>query len=340
MTPIFQWNKSMTEINKQAFFIGNANVEVYLTAMTAREIFSVSKVSRVDENREHGYQRHLNENRARSIAEYLDSGNVIPGAIILSAQEGTHVTFDQESGKLSLDLGNSALFVIDGQHRLYGSHMAESNVILPVCIFNGLDQRAEVQYFIDINSTQKGVPKTLRIELMKFLSDEEDSLDTIRSRLFQDLGESPDSPLFDRTSAIASARGKVSLVPFKEALDPHLVGDILSQFSFADKKKLIINYLSAAKAVLEDIEGNDDRLTTSAFFQALFKVFEKVCRMALMHYKNYSTYSMKQVLDGIKHIDFSRHSGSNQAAINEMAREFSDLLDIHGRKLGDPTDLL
>ena len=52
MTPIFQWNKSMTEINKQAFFIGNANVEVYLTAMTAREIFSVSKVSRVDENRE------------------------------------------------------------------------------------------------------------------------------------------------------------------------------------------------------------------------------------------------------------------------------------------------
>ena len=330
----------MKKINKQAFSIGNENVEVYLTAMTAKEIFSVSKVSRVNEDPNQGYQRHLNESRARSIAEYLDSGNIIPGAIILSAQEGTNIKFDNESGRLDLDLGTNALFVIDGQHRLYGSQMAESDVVLPVCIFNGLDQRAEVQYFIDINSTQKGVPKTLRIELMKFLTEEQDSLDTMRSRLFKELGESPDSPLFDRTSATASARGKITLVPFKEALDPHLEGDILSQFSFPDKKKLIINYLSAVQGVLEEIEENDNRLTTSAFFQAIFKVFEKVCRMALTHYKNYSALSMKEVLEGIKHIDFSRHSGSNQAAINEMAKEFSDLLDIHGRKLGEPTDLL
>lgn len=329
----------MEKICKSAFNIGNEHIEVYLTAMTAKEIFNVSKVSRVNEDPNVGYQRHLNESRARSIAEYLDSGNIIPGAIILSAQEGTSVKFDHKNGKLELELKQSSLFVIDGQHRLYGSQMANSDVMLPVCIFNGLDQRAEVQYFIDINSTQKGVPKTLRIELMKFLT-EEDSLDTIRSRLFKDLGESPDSPLFDRTSATASARGKVTLVPFKEALDPHLEGEVLSQFSFDDKKKLIINYLSAVKGVLEDIEESDSRITTSAFFQAIFKVFDKVCRMALMHYKSYSAQSMREILNGIRPIDFSKHSGSNQAAINDMAKEFSDYLDIHGRRLGEPTDLL
>lgn len=330
----------MKKIKKQAFNIGNENIEVYLTAMTASEIFDVSKVSRVDENPNEGYQRHLNDSRARSIAEYLDSGNIIPGAIILSAQEGGSVNFDAATNTLELELKPNSLFVIDGQHRLYGSHLAETEVLLPVCIFKGLDQRSEVQYFIDINSTQKGVPKTLRIELMKFLTEDDDSIDTIRSRLFQELGESPESPLFDRTSATSSARGKVTLVPFKAALDRHLEGDILAQFSFSDKKRLIINYLSAVKGVLEDIEGSDNRLTTSAFFQAIFDVFEKVCRMSLTHYKNYSAYSMRLVLEGIKPIDFSKHSGSNQAAINEMAKEFSDLLDIYSRKLGEPTDLL
>ncbi|MCK7459945.1 DGQHR domain-containing protein [Idiomarina aminovorans] len=328
----------MRTIRKKAFDIGNEYINVYLTAMTAKEIFEFSKVSRVDEDPETGYQRHLNENRANSIAEYLDSGNVIPGAIILSAQEGSEVEFLNEELKLSLS--PNSLFVIDGQHRLYGSKKAESEALLPVCIFTGLDQKAEVQYFIDINSTQKGVPKTLRIELMKFLTEDETSIDAMRSKLFKELGESPDSPLFDRTSATASARGKVTLVPFKEAIDPLLEGDVLSQFSFDDKRKLIVNYLSAVQGVLEEVEGNDNRLTTSAFFQAIFKVFDKACRMALIHHKNYATSSLKDILSGIKNIDFSKHSGSNQAAIADMAREFSDLLDIHGQKLGEPKDLL
>ncbi|PKH87912.1 hypothetical protein CXF79_14945 [Colwellia sp. Bg11-28] len=56
------------------------------------------------------------------------------------------------------------------QHRLYGAKLAEQDIELPVCILKGLDQTSEVQYFIDINSTQKGVPKTLRIELREFLA--------------------------------------------------------------------------------------------------------------------------------------------------------------------------
>ncbi|AZN32540.1 DGQHR domain-containing protein [Pseudoalteromonas sp. Xi13] len=328
----------MREIKKPAFNIGNESVEVYLTAMTAKEIFSFSKVSRVNENPDKGYQRHLNESRAKSIAEYLDSGNIIPGAIILSTQQGVEISY--ENNELSMTLDNNSLFVIDGQHRLYGSHIAKTDVLLPVCIFNGLDQKAEVQYFIDINSTQKGVPKTLRIELMKFLAEDETSIDTLRSKLFSELGSSPESPLYGRTSATASARGKVTLVPFKDAIDPLLEGDVLSQFSFEDKKKLLINYLSATEGVLEEIDGNNDRLTTSAFFQAIFKIFDKVCRMSLTHHKSYSSSSMKNILTGIKPIDFSKHSGSNQATVSGMAKEFSDLLDIYSKRMGEPTDLL
>ncbi len=327
----------MASIQKQAFSIGNDSVDYYVTVMTAKEIFEFSKVSRVDEDARLGYQRHLSEKRAEAIAEYINSGNIIPGAIILSAQKNADLQYS--NGILTINLIPGSFFVIDGQHRLYGSELANEEVSLPVCILDGLDHAAEVKYFIDINSTQKGVPKTLRIELMKFLS-EPDSIDATRNRLFKDLNESPESPLFERMSSTSSAPGRLSLVPFQVAIDSLLNGDILGQFSYEDKKKLLINYLSAVEATLEKMEEKSSRLTTSAFFQAIFKIFEKVCHLSIMHNKNYSLSSMSKVLEGIVNVDMSKHTGSNQAAINELAQEFSMSLELHSQKLGTPSDLL
>jgi DGQHR domain-containing protein len=335
----FQVNrtKPMNTIVKKAFSIGNESIDYYVTVMTAKEIFAFSKVSRVDEDPKSGYQRLLSERRAEAIAEYLNSGNIIPGAIILSAQKNADLKF--ANGNLTITLTPGSFFVIDGQHRLYGSDMANEDISLPVCIMNGLDHAAEVKYFIDINSTQKGVPKTLRIELMKFLS-EPDSIDGTRNRLFKELNESPESPLYERMSATSSAPGRLSLVPFQVAIDPLLNGDILGQFTFEDKKKLLINFLSAVEISLEKMEQTSSRLTTSAFFQAIFKIFDKVCHLSIMHSKNYSLSSMGKIMDGIVGVDLSRHTGSNQAAINELAAEMSTLLELHSQKLGTPSGLL
>jgi DNA sulfur modification protein DndB len=174
---------------------------------------------------------------------------------------------------------------------------------------------------------------------MKFLS-EPDSIDATRNRLFKELNEIPESPLYERMSATSSAPGRLSLVPFQAAIDPLLNGDILGQFTYDDKKKLLINFLSAVDASLEKMEGKSNRLTTSAFFQAIFKIFDKVCHLSIMHNKNYSLASMSKIMDGIAGVDLSRHTGSNQAAINELAAELSTLLELHSQKLGTPSDLL
>jgi DGQHR domain-containing protein len=327
----------MKSITKEAFSLGNGNIDYYVTVMSAEEIFEFSKVSRVEEDPREGYQRNLSEKRAAAIAEYLNSGNIIPGAIVLSAQSKANLSYS--NGKLTIDLIPGSFFVIDGQHRLYGSKMATDDVLLPVCIFDGLDHSAEVHYFLDINSNQKGVPKTLRIELMKFLA-EPDSIDAIRNRLFKDLNESPESPLYDRMNATSSGPGKLSLVPFQLAIDPLLTGDILGQFSYEDKKRLLINYLTAVEGALDRMEVKSGTLVTSAFFQAIFKVFEKVCHLSIMHNKNYSATSMSQILDGIVGVDMDRYSGSNQQAINELSSELASLLEIHSQKLGTPVGLL
>jgi len=319
--------------------IGANDTHCYVTVMNAKKIFDISTVSRVDDNPKDGYQRLLNEKRAKDIAAYLDDGNIIPGSIILSAQNGCSVTFDDNTKLINIDTKDGELFVIDGQHRLYGASMCEKDVLLPVCIFVELDLKQEVQYFLDINSNQKGVPKTLRIELLKFLSEPE-SKDAVLIQLFKDLGESIISPLYGKTSATTSVPGKISHVPFRNALEPLIEGKTIRGFDYERKKVLIINYLNAVETTLKLMDGGGRKLTSSAFFQAIFKIFEEVCSYSLTYFKNYKQESFEKVLYGIAKLDFEKHSGSNQQTIKQMSDEMLTLLDIHMNTLDAPSDLL
>lgn len=329
----------MNDNTYTAWNIGTEQTPCYVTVMDANEIFKLSKVSRVDEDVEEGYQRVLSAKRASDIADYLDEGNIIPGSIILSAQNGFDVDFDTTTNQLTLKPNNGLLFVIDGQHRLWGASKSKQKVLMPVCIFTNLELRQEVQYFLDINSNQKGVPKTLRLELLKFLS-EPDTKEDILIRLFSELGSEVDSPLFGRTSPTKFTSGKITHVPFHKALEPLVEDGTLKKFEYKDKKVLLINYLESFEELLISIEGSSKRLTNSAFFQAIFKIFEVTCEYSLSYFKNYKKESFDEILDGIKSIDLSKYDGSNQQTINSLSSEMSSLLEIHIRKFNTPDDLL
>lgn len=326
-------------IVKKAFDLSSSNnVKYYLTVMNVYELFQLSTVSRANEdNPSEGYQRFLNTKRAKDIAEYVDSGNIIPGAIILSAQERANIKY--EKGKIYIKKIPNSFFVIDGQHRLYGMEMAESQINVPVCILVGLSLQQEVQYFIDINSFQKGVPKTLRIALMKFLA-EPDSLDAIRHDLFEELNSDTSSPLCGKLTRTESKKGKLSLVPFQNSLDSLLLTGTLGSYPIDTKKKILINYLCAFRDWLQEREGSSDRLITASFFQAIFKIFEKVCTLTLAHFQNYQEESFSKILSEMPSLNFEEHSGSNDQAISKLATEFDDLLNVANHKLGTPQGLV
>lgn len=123
---------------------------------------SICFVSRRDEDPEKGFQRTLNETRAKDIARYLDElKGTIPSALILSAQDNARFAYDSNKGELSFVTNSNSFMVLDGQHRLYGLIKATKNYSIPVIIFNKLNTAQEVNLFIDINTTQKGVPTTL-----------------------------------------------------------------------------------------------------------------------------------------------------------------------------------
>lgn len=313
-----------------AFDLSRANTGFYLTALDAKTLFPLCRVERVAANAEQGFQRQLDSPRARRIAKYLEE-RVIPGAIVLSTQTQHPAIFDAITGNLTISDTPGSLLVIDGQHRLYGAKIASDNpngpnVVLPVCILTGLSLTDEVQYFIDINSTAKGVPKTLRIELTKFLVSQ-DSVDDIRLRLFRDLNSESDSPLCGKLSAEQKGPGYLSHVPFEIAINKILSGDRLKDLEYLQKKALIKNYLSGVYSNLLEAELSP-KLTQSAFFQAIFRVFDKACDSALLLRGNFKPESFEYVFEALHRVNFEYHTGTNDEAINNLEKDLIDKLDI------------
>lgn len=313
-----------------AFDLSLGDTGLYLTAVKPSDIFSFTRVSRVEEDPEVGFQRALEAHRVKRIAEYIGEGKVVPGAIILSAQDPSQIFFDASSKKIQFPAEPGFFLVIDGQHRLYGSLKAETergiDLKIPVCILSNLSHAEEVQYFIDINGNQKGVTKTLRIELTKFLVEEE-SIDAIRLRLFDDLNSDPESPLFGHLSATRRAVGVISHVPFKAALDKILDKDPLKKLDYVKKKKLLNNFLSGVLYNLEEVDQGK-KIFQSAFFQAIFRVFEKSCEISLMYYRNYSKKSFETMFEFLQDINFESYSGSNEETISNLSKEISMMLDV------------
>ena len=318
-------------VSFKAFDLSSGSVGLYLIALKPSEIFNYTKVSRIEEDPERGYQRLLDKHRVTKIATYINGGKIVPGSVILSAQDSSAISFNSKTSELTFPAEEGFFLVIDGQHRLYGSIKAErefhSKIKIPICILTNLSHVEEVQYFIDINGNQKGVSKTLRIELTKFLLEDDYSIDAIRLRLFDDLNTSPDSPLFGKLSATRRGVGVISHVPFKDALDKVLELPLLKKLKYEQQKKLITNYLVGIHDNLEAIDQGK-RLFQSNFFQAIFRVFDLATNAAKLYYGDFSEETFSELFKVIQDLDFEMHSGTNKEALSNLVKDISNRLDV------------
>ena len=166
------------------------------------------------------YQRLIQKSRLQKIREFVeaDSGhNFFPNSLIVSIDSGkTGIQFDRAGknvqvegssskiGRLTLPQCYHSIYVIDGQHRLYGysgTKYANKNTI-PVVAFVDLDKATQVKMFMDINENQKKVSKSLRnILTVDLFFDSKIAEQRQRALMLyfgQKLGEDKASPLFGR----------------------------------------------------------------------------------------------------------------------------------------------
>ncbi len=293
--------------------------EYYLASFVAKDLFNLTTVTRADEDPETGYQRTLSKGRVNKIATYLNDGHLIPGSLILSST-AANANYDSDRKKLIIEKNNSSLLVIDGQHRLYGAYKSEETVYLPVCIFFGLDKSTEVQYFLDVNGHQMGVPKTLRLELEKFTADE-NSEEFLLKVLFDELDYNPESPLSGKMSRTKSVSGKLSHVAFQNAMKPLLAKAPFNVFTLEQKKKVLINFMLALEVITTELFGDNRKVANSAFFQAVMSCFMDICHVANSNFGGYKQSHFEKALEPISNINWDYHSGTNKSAIKSLSQE-------------------
>ena len=174
----------------------------------------VSHRSKVDKDALGTYQRLLRKKRLKDIAEFInETGGVFPTNIVVNFRDVKGLRFDAAGpstdaptvlGTLYLPNTYKCAWIIDGQHRLYGFAQSDwsNRGRIPVLAFENLDPSDEMKMFVDINSKQVKVPRSLLVELGPELpvSNEgpEQSLKVLQSQIAIDLSESNESPLWDR----------------------------------------------------------------------------------------------------------------------------------------------
>lgn len=184
------------------------------------------------------YQRMISKSRLRAIGQYISEEGVFPTNIVVNLEKDRVVQFErgkQEGdtdgalfGWLTLHPSFGAAWIIDGQHRLfaYSGHPRATSSYLTVLAFAGLSASRQAQLFVDINSEQRRMKRSLLVELDAVLKweseDDEKRVSAVISKAGMVLDEDRESPLHGRLLPADVARTEIrciSLTAFANALD-------------------------------------------------------------------------------------------------------------------------
>lgn len=159
------------------------------------------------------YQRIIKKDRLRSVREFVNNGGFFPNSLIVSVNSSESLEFEPASGGeiglanigiLTLPKKYRSVYVIDGQHRLYGysDSATASTSVIPVVAFIDLPLEEQVKMFMDINENQKRVSKSLRntlnIDLLWKANNPKQRTEALMLKLAEALGEDHQSPLYGR----------------------------------------------------------------------------------------------------------------------------------------------
>ena len=296
--------------NKQKF---------YITTIPAEDIFPYCFVARRDEDSLKGFQRNLNEERARDIAKYLDdSQGSIPTNIILSSQEDAELLYNSKNKTIKYKRKEKGFLVLDGQHRLYGYGLTKKKHRIPVAIYEGLSRKEEASLFIDINTNQLGVPASLLLDI-KQVAEKESEKEMCLRTIFDNLNKESDSPMNGLLSPSKSASGKISRVAFNKAVGPFLDNPVLQRLSDESRHKLIKSFF---KALVESI-NNPSYIRKTSYFEAFCSIFNDTITTSRSKHGDYKYESLLDILAPLENIDLSNLPTKGKTRVTK-----SDILPI------------
>lgn len=234
-------------------------MNVYTQPMKVKDVLAIYYVAVRGKSEEDGaVQRVLSSYRVKQIREYVLQGKTFFNTFILNWTEDRHgVTF--QDGHIAIPIVPRAAQVIDGQHRLGGLQAAmdidESvgNRIILVSISIGLTTKAAAEIFLNINTEQKPVPKSLIYDLFGLVESDKDHAVNRAKDIAIELNENEESPYYKliRFPGSPVGYGIIDLSSFVTSLKTYLKPNgIFFNYNITDlnrQKTIFLNYFSAIK---------------------------------------------------------------------------------------------
>ena len=285
---------------------------LYSFSEKASKLWEFVSINRREEDKNEGYQRVLANSRVRSVADYIKDGNIIPGSIIIGLNLGK---FNSSNGKLHVESGKDVAWVIDGQHRLAGAHLASSegvDIELSVIALLDLTQQAQIEQFVTINREAKNVPTSLYLDLLRLLPKTKTPAIIATERaadIATELRRDKESIFYGRIIVTTSPqRGQISIVQFVRNFTPYvnIEKGLLNSFTFPQQVEILENYIRAIKALYpEEWNKPESIFFKTVGFGALMHVFEDIFKECALHGGSFRVQDIVELLKPMKSFDFA-----------------------------------
>ncbi|SMF73055.1 DGQHR domain-containing protein [Azospirillum oryzae] len=240
-------------------------IPAYTFAIKAKDLLLLHYVAvRGRDDEEGAVQRPLNSRRILNIRNYVLDGNTFFNSFILNWTDKNYNP-KISKGNISIPIKRAVAQVIDGQHRLTGlaqaisvrEEIGEQDLLVTLCI--GLSTPEAARIFLNINTEQKPVPKSLIFDLFGEVVDDETHVVNRATDLARDLNGDPESALYKLIKFPGSPRGQgnIELSTFVAAFKEHLKHPQGTFYNYKirdyERQKLAIgNYFQAIRDYYSD----------------------------------------------------------------------------------------
>ncbi len=283
-----------------------------------------------------GYQRSPQRSRLQKVAKYIrDQGGkpLFPNTILLCSRgelDFVHIESESDTpfGYLHLDItGENPLWIVDGQHRVYGFEMEyEKNrnqtlldYELLVVIVEEMTKYEEVFQFYTINTTAKGIRTDLSAELLLGMAEQNPQVakDAVgkgqkwrlrATDITRKMMEEEGSPWFNRIKLPNQSRSTLavaSATSFSASLKPVLTGGFTAEMDNDKVVKLLKSYWCALEELMPEAfaDAKNHSIQKTPGMYVMHLIAPRVFELARAKSNKLSMEVIESVLEGFDDSD-------------------------------------
>lgn len=269
------------------------DIKVYNFPMTVNDVIKIYYVAvRGRDEVKGAVQRILNPRRIESIANFVLEGNMFVNTFVLNWTNKKHTPVVKKD-KIILPIIQNSAQVIDGQHRIEGlreaikkdASIGEKQIFISLCL--DLKTKDAANIFLNINTEQKPVPKSLVYDLYGIVIENKDLAINRATDIARELNDNSESPYYGRIKFPGKENntGVIDLSTVVGSLKQHLEPDgkfySVNLKSFQYQKDVIFNYFNSLKDFysrknLWDKKNQNPFLRNSGFHAAIEHLAETI----------------------------------------------------------------